>query len=155
MKKKSTQYTILIFAGFLYAVALKYFVLPSNVILTGSEGIATALSYYFDSYSLFLILYLVFQSILLVFAYKKVSRNFAVRSIMVVLTTVFFLTFLPDMEFASPEPQNERIILVLFGGIIAGVAKALAFQNRGSTGDEDIIGAYVSLKLRNRLARWL
>ena len=148
MKKNSSQYTILVFAGFLYAVALKYFVLPSNVILTGSEGIATALSYYFDSYSLFLVLYLIFQSLLLLFAYKMVSRSFALRSMVVVVTTVLFLTFLPDMKFASPEPQNERIILVLFGGIIAGVAKALAFQNRGSTGDEDIIGAYFSLKLR-------
>jgi hypothetical protein len=37
-------------AGALYAIALKYFVLPSKVILTGTEGIASALSYYFDSF---------------------------------------------------------------------------------------------------------
>ena len=148
MQKVTSQYLILLFAGFLYATALKYFVLPSNVILTGTEGIATALSYYFDSYSLFLILYLVFQAVLLTFAFFKVSKNFAIKSIVVVLSTVAFLAFLPDMKFANPEPQNERIILVLFVGIISGVAKALAFQNRGSTGDEDIIGAYVSLKLR-------
>ncbi|MEQ8820503.1 MAG: YitT family protein [Sumerlaeia bacterium] len=50
------------------------------------------------------------------------------------------------MEFASPEPQHERIILVLFGGLLAGASKALAFRYRGSTGDEDILGAYFAMK---------
>lgn len=40
--------------------------------------------------------------------------------------------FLPELQFASPESQKERIILVLFGGLLAGFAKAAAFQNRGS-----------------------
>ena len=133
-------------AGFLYAIALKYFVLPSKVILTGTAGIATALSYYTDSFSLFIVLYLIFQGILLTFAFMQVSRVFAFRSLIVVGTVVLSLSLLPDLQFAQPEPQNERIILVLFGGILAGVAKALAFTHRGSTGDEDIIGAYVASK---------
>ncbi len=133
-------------AGSLYAVSLKYFVLPSKVILTGTEGIASALSYYFDSYWLFIILYLAFQVFLLGFGLAKVSRAFTTRSMIVVATVVLFLAILPELRFAQPEPQNERIILVIFGGILAGVAKALAFRFRGSTGDEDIIGAYFAMK---------
>ncbi len=140
------EYVQIILAGLLYAVALKYFVLPSKVILTGTEGIATSLSYYFDSYWVFIGLYVVFQAILLIFAFARVSRVFAVRSFVVVTTVVLALVFLPELSFAQPEPQNERIILVLFGGILAGVAKALAFRNRGSTGDEDILGAYFATK---------
>lgn len=135
-----------VFAGILYAVALKYFVLPSRVILTGTEGIATALSYYFDSYTLFIVLYLIFQAILIAFAFARVSRTFATRSLIVVATVTLFLTILPELRFAQPEPQNERIILVIFGGLLAGVAKAIAFRNRGSTGDEDILGAYFAMK---------
>ena len=56
------------------------------------------------------------------------------------------LTVLPPLEFASPEPQNERIILVIFGGLLAGWAKAMAFRYRGSTGDEDVLGAYFAVK---------
>ena len=37
-------------------------------------------------------------------------------------------------------------MLVLFGGILAGCAKAVAFKNRGSTGDEDIIAAFFAMK---------
>lgn len=44
------------------------------------------------------------------------------------------------------DPESERLILVIFGSILAGVAKAMAFQNRGSTGDEDILGAYFAMK---------
>ena len=61
-------------------------------------------------------------------------------------TVVLSLAVFPELRFAQPEPQNERIILVLFGGLLAGVAKALAFQRRGSTGDEDILGAYFAMK---------
>lgn len=140
------NYGLILLAGLLYAIALKYFVLPSEVILTGTEGIATALSYYFESYWLFIGLYLLFQAALLAFAFARVSRVFAQRSLLVVGTVVLGLATLPDFQFAQPEPQNERMILVLFGGLLAGVAKALAFTHRGSTGDEDILGAYFAVK---------
>ncbi len=146
MRRIGVDYGVIVLAGLLYAIALKYFVLPSKVILTGTEGIATALSYYFESYWLFLILYLVFQSILLAFAFAHVGKVFARRSLAVVLVVTLSLVVLPDLSFAQPEPHNERIILVLFGGILAGVAKAMAFTHRGSTGDEDILGAYFAAK---------
>lgn len=146
MRRLLTDYGILVLAGVLYAVALKYFVLPSKVILTGTEGIATALSYYYDSYWLFIILYMVFQAALLSFAFAHVSRVFALRSLVVVSVVVLALAWLPELRFADPDPSNERIILVLFGGLLAGVAKAMAFTHRGSTGDEDILGAYYASK---------
>jgi uncharacterized membrane-anchored protein YitT (DUF2179 family) len=146
MRQKLTDYMWVIAGGLLYAMAFKYFVLPSKVILTGTEGIAASLSYYFSSYWLFIILDTFFQFILLIFAFVKVSRRFATRSLLTVATVVLLLALLPDFRFASPEPQNERIILVLFGGMLAGVAKALAFKGQGSTADEDIIGAYFAMK---------
>ncbi len=146
MSRGIIDYAMIVSAGLLYAIALKYFVLPSKVILTGSEGIAAALSYYFENYSLFIVLYLVFQAALLAFAFARVGRTFALRSLIVVGTVVLALAGLPELQFASPEPQNERIILVIFGGLLAGFAKALAFKNRGSTGDEDILGAYFAMK---------
>lgn len=146
MRRVWMDYGLIVLSGLLYAIALHYFVLPSKVILTGTEGIATGLSYYFDSQSVFIWLYMAFQSILLTFAFAKVSRVFAVRSLVVVVTVVVSLMLLPEFRFAQPEPQNERIILVLFGGILAGVAKSFAFKNRGSTGDEDILAAYFAVK---------
>ncbi len=140
------DYGLIVLSGLMYAIALHYFVLPSKVILTGTEGIATALSYYFESQPVFIWLYVAFQTVLLAFAFAKVSLVFALRSLVVVATVVVSLTLLPELRFAQPEPQNERIILVLFGGILAGVAKSLAFKNRGSTGDEDILAAYFAVK---------
>ncbi|MBK1832740.1 YitT family protein [Roseibacillus ishigakijimensis] len=145
-RRRVLDYATLLLSGLLYACALKYFVLPSQVILTGTEGIATALSYYFDSYALFIGLYLLFQVVLLGFAFTRVSRVFAVRSAVVVTTVVVMLMVLPEFRFARPEPHHERMILVLFGGILAGAAKAMAFTRRGSTGDEDILGAYFASK---------
>ena len=39
-----------------------------------------------------------------------------------------------------------KIAVYTLSGLLAGVAKALAFQRRGSTGDEDILGAYFASK---------
>jgi uncharacterized membrane-anchored protein YitT (DUF2179 family) len=140
------EYFMIICAGVLYAIAFKYFVLPSKVILTGTEGIAAALSYYFESYGLFIVLYSIFQCLLLGFAFLRVSRTFALRSLVLIVIVVVVLASFPELEFAQPESHNERIILVIFGGLLAGVAKALAFRNRGSTGDEDLLGAYFASK---------
>ncbi len=69
------------------------------VILTGTEGLSLATSYYLDSERVFIILYAAFQALLI---------------------------YLPMIEVASPEPENERIVLVFFGAIIMGLGKALA-----------------------------
>ena len=133
-------------AGLVYACALKYFVFPAKVILTGFEGIAAATAYFFELPWLFLLIYAVSQAILIGFAFAKISRTFAVRTLLTVSAVIVGLWLLPPLEVASPEPQNERIMLVLFGGILAGLAKAASLRLRGSTGDEDILAAYFAMK---------
>ena len=133
-------------AGLVYACALKYFVFPAKVILTGFEGLAAATAYFFGNEWLFLLIYAVAQTILIGFAFAKISRTFAFRTMLTVGAVIAGLWFLPALEFASPEPQNERILLVLFGGILAGLAKAASLRLRGSTGDEDILAAYFAMK---------
>ncbi len=143
---KPMEVVFMIFAGIVYAISLKYFVFPSGIILTGTEGIAVSISYYFEKTLIFIVLYALFQISLITFAFLKISRGFAIRSAIVVATVITCLFTLPEMAFADPAPQNERITLVLFGGIIAGFAKAVAFKHRGSTGDEDIIAAHYAMK---------
>jgi uncharacterized membrane-anchored protein YitT (DUF2179 family) len=133
-------------AGFLYAVALKYFVFPAKVILTGFEGIAAATAYFHDQPWLFLLIYAISQAILIIFAFAKISKTFAFRTMLTVGAVIAGLWVLPPLEFASPEPQNERILLVLFGGILAGLAKAASLRLRGSTGDEDVLAAYFAMR---------
>lgn len=136
----------LLLAGVLYAVGIKYFVVPSRVILTGFEGVSLSLSYYWDNFHLFILLYLIFQFFLFVFAFFYLSKRFAFFTGILVSVVVLLLPILPPMAFASPESKDERIILVIFGGLILGAAKALAFKSHGSAGDEDVIATYISQK---------
>jgi len=139
------EYCGIALAGLLYAVALKYFVFPSKVILTGFEGVAAATAYYFNKESLFLVLYGISQVLLVAFAYLKISRAFALRTLVTVGAVMIALPLMPDLQFADPS-GSERVILVLFGGILSGLAKALSLCLRGSTGDEDILGAWFAMK---------
>tara|TARA_R110000744_G_scaffold110408_2_gene208259 strand:+ start:32 stop:955 length:924 start_codon:yes stop_codon:yes gene_type:complete len=140
------NWVLAIAAGLLYSIALKYFVIPAGIILTGSEGIAVSISYYFENSTIFIVLYALFQTLLMAFAYRKISKTFAYRSLIVVATVILALLFLPEFHITQPDAYNERIMLVLFGGILAGCAKAVAFKNRGSTGDEDVIAAFYAMK---------
>lgn len=148
--KKITRYLLeslgVFGAGLIYACALKYFVFPAEVILTGFEGIAAASAYFFHAPWLFFLIYSVSQALLVGFAFAKIGRTFALRTLLTVSAVLIGLWLLPTLEVASPEPQNERIMLVLFGGILAGLAKAASLRLRGSTGDEDIIAAYFAMK---------
>lgn len=142
------EYLIPIFAGFLYSVAIKYFIRPTALIMTGTEGISLATSYYFNSELLFVIMYSIFQFVLLVFSFIKIGFRFSIKTLITVSSVSIFILILPMIKFGSPEPENERLVLVIFGSIIAGIAKAISLKNRGSVGDEDIIAVYISEKLR-------
>ncbi len=144
--KKASAYFFCVFAGAIYAIAIKYFIFPSKVIMTGTEGISIATAYFFNNQTLFIVLYLIFQTGLLIFAFRRLGFRFAFRTLLVIGTVVGVLAVLPEYEFANPEPQNERIMLVIFGGILAGLAKAIAFKRGASTGDEDIPAAFLSMK---------
>lgn len=146
MSRHLKSIAALIISGLLYAAALKYFVLPSRIILTGTEGIAAATSYYFKSEPMFIGLYLLFQVVLLGFAWFGINRSFAWRTMIVVGVVIGALVWLPELKVADPDPTNERLILVIFGGLLAGYAKSLAFKHSGSTGDEDVMGAYFAIK---------
>ncbi|MDD3051168.1 MAG: YitT family protein [Candidatus Cloacimonetes bacterium] len=159
MKKKRIrieslfQFLVPIFTGFLYAVAIKYFIRPSTVIMTGTEGLSLATSYYLDSEFSFVVFYSAFQFILVMFSFFKIGIKFSIKTLMTVSSVSAFILILPMIKFASPEPENERLVLVLFGSIIAGIAKALSLKNRGSVGDEDIIAVYFSEKLRKPVGK--
>jgi len=157
MKSPSTfGFSPLAFAfatGLVYAVGIKYFIRPAGVILTGTEGIAISTSYYFASEALFVLLYALFQAALLAFSFLKIGLSFSVKTLVTVATVAILVAVLPGFRVASPESENERIVLVLFGSIIMGAGKALSLRNRGSTGDEDIIAVYFSERLRKPVGK--
>lgn len=142
-----------ILTGIIYSIGIKYFIRPSGIILTGTEGIAIATSYFLNSESIFIVLYSIFQALLLAFSFKKIGPGFSLKTLITVVSVVLLLIVLPAIEIASQETHNERIVLVLFGAIIMGSGKALALRNRGSTGDEDIIAVYFSEKLRKPVGK--
>ena len=151
--KSIIEYLLPVFTGFLYSVSIKYFIRPSSIIMTGTEGLSIATSYYFDSELVFIILYSIFQSVLIIFSFLKIGKNFSIKTLITVGSFSILFLLLPSISFGAPEPENERLVLVIFGAIIAGVAKALALRNRGSVGDEDIVAVYFSEKMKKPVGK--
>lgn len=145
-----------IFAGVaLYAVGYTAFILPEQAVMGGVAGISALLFYAFSLPPGVMIW--VLNGILLIIAYRHLTRQFVVRtiigvtmmSVLVSLTQPFFQAF-PIMT-----PGEDKFMHILIGGAISGAGLGLAFAHNGSTGGTDIIIAILNKYTRMSFGRAL
>ena len=103
--------------------------------------------------------YTVFNIPLLLFAFFKIGKRFAIfTSINVVVTSVFISLF-PTWGFSNLVANhflllNQPVARLLFGGLCTGLASALAFKGEISCGGIDIISYYFSLRKSTSVGKY-
>jgi len=96
--------------------------------------------YYFESFNLFIVLYVIFSGPFAGLCFTRISKVFcpAIAGLSSA-PLCWTLLILPEQSYCPAETQNERIILVIFGGACGREWQRLwPSRIRGSTGDEDI-----------------
>ncbi|MDE5607326.1 MAG: YitT family protein [Muribaculaceae bacterium] len=141
------DYIFIIIGLVLYAVGFSAFLAPENVVIGGMAGIGQLI--YFLTEKIFgygvpiAISIYVLNIILLLIAYKTVSRTFVVRTVFGVTVIALAIGVLQPM-FTKPLVEQETFMNVIIGGILCGVGVGLAFVHNGSSGGVDIIAAMVA-----------
>lgn len=141
------DYVIITFGLFLYAFAFSAFIAPENVVIGGMAGLGQLI--YFITEKVFdyglpiAISIYALNVVLLIIAYKAVSRTFVVRTIFGVTVLALMIGILQPM-FKAPIVQQETFMNVIIGGMLCGIGVGLAFVHNGSSGGIDIIAAMVS-----------
>lgn len=138
-----------------YAVGFTAFVLPEEAVMGGVTGISALLFYAFGipaGVSIW-----VLNVLLLLVAYRHLTHQFTVRTIMGVTMMSVVVSLLQPVFAAYPlmTPGEDKFMHLLLGGAISGAGLGLAFSHNGSTGGTDIVIALLNKYTRMSFGRAL
>lgn len=141
------DYVFIILGLALYAFGFTAFIAPENVIIGGMAGISQIVYFITDKifgYGMPLAISIYsLNIILLIIAYRTVSRTFVVRTVFGVSVIALMIGVMQPI-FKEPMVQQETFMNVIIGGVLCGIGIGLAFVHNGSSGGVDIIAAMVA-----------
>ncbi|MCM1290064.1 MAG: YitT family protein [Corallococcus sp.] len=146
---KLAEYLWVTVAGILNAVSLAVFVNPSTLIPGGFSGLASVFSYIIESVlpnvnfnSVYYIIYGAINLPLLICSLVMLRGDFTFKTIWATAVSIVVLAFIPEnFKFDAPK---ARIIAVIFGGVMIGLAMYIANMHNGSNGGTEVIARIVA-----------
>ncbi|MZP30875.1 DUF2179 domain-containing protein [Heliobacterium undosum] len=142
MNKINLREYLLVLAGaFLFAFGTRAFILPSKLAPGGVAGLATIV-YYLTHLSPGIIMSLL-NFPLYVLAYRKINREFVVKTFIAVTMSSLFIDWLQYL----PDFSTQNILLnALYGGLIYGSGVGLILRVGGSLGGVNILAKIYSVR---------
>lgn len=137
---------------FIYSFGWLACIMPANTLGGGAAGLSL-LIYHLTAILPIGVLTLIINGILLLFGGMIVGWNFGMKTIFCIVMLSVSMTVLQPIlgDITSPgetlfalNPVSDRILLVILGGIIAGIGISICFRQGGSTGGTDIIAMIIN-----------
>lgn len=128
----------------LYALSVNVFSAPNQIAPGGVTGVATLLNYAFHLPIGTMIL--VINLPLFIAAWRKCGKAFTVRTVIV---TVLSSLVIDISEKFLPVFRGDKILVALFGGLLAGAGLGLIYMRGATTGGSEIVARLLERKLRH------
>lgn len=133
-----TKYVMLQVGALIAAFSLEEFLVPNNLIDGGIVGISIISSYLSKlPLGIFLI---VLNLPFVLFAYKKLGKEFVAATIYSIISLAFWVTLFRDL----PQITDDLVLAAIFGGIILGLGIGLIIRNGGSLDGTEIIALTIN-----------
>jgi len=143
--KRFTNILFVILGNFIYALSVKFFLLPAGLITGGTNGIALVLQHYWDvPISLFV---LIFNVVMLCIGWMVMGRAFAMTTVASSFLYPFFLELL-DRGLGNVMLTDDLLLCTIFFGLGVGLGLGLVIRAGASTGGMDIPPLILEKKLR-------
>ncbi|ACX66081.1 Uncharacterized membrane-anchored protein YitT, contains DUF161 and DUF2179 domains [Paenibacillus sp. cl141a] len=126
----------------LMAVALEIFLVPNEIIDGGITGISIVLSS-ITPIKLGVFLFIINLPFLFI-GYKQIGKTFAFSTLYGIVVLSVATTFLHHVDPFT----NEKILAVLFGGLVLGLGVGLVIRYGGALDGTEIVAILLSKKLR-------
>ncbi len=150
LQNRWSRFAIAIFATFLYAVGVNYFIVPMGLYTSGILGMCQVIRTLLvralnlpAAVDFSGILYLAVNVPILLLAWRSMGKEFLVRTLVCTLASSLFLSLLRAP--ATPIVE-ERLASCVIGGIICGFSLGLTLTCGCSSGGLDVIGLWLSRK---------
>lgn len=138
----------MLIGSIMFCLAVNIFVVPNNLYTGGVLGIAQLIrSIIVDVFNFKIgfdfsgILYYVMNIPLFFLAYKKLSKTFFVRTLLVISIQTVMLSLIPTTAVVDDALTN-----VLVGGLLGGAGLGIVLSTGASTGGTDIVGLVLAKK---------
>ncbi|KRE44822.1 YitT family protein [Paenibacillus sp. Soil522] len=136
------RFVFITIGSVLMGVSLELFLVPNNVIDGGIAGISIMLAYLTP---LPLGLYLFIVNVpFLILGYKQIGKTFAISTLYGIIVMSVTTTLLHHVDAFT----EEKLLAVLFGGLILGAGVGLTIRFGGSLDGVEIVSILISKKLR-------
>lgn len=121
--------------NFLYALAVKLFLLPSGLVTGGTTGIALTVQHYLGVPVTQFVL--IFNVIMLVAGFLVLGKQFAATTLASTFLYPFALEIF-DRIFADYVMTDDILLCTIFSGLGIGIALGIVIRSGASTGGMDI-----------------
>lgn len=137
-KRALGDYLLILLGAFIQALALRLFLVPSDLVSGGVSGLAQLIHHYTAFPIGMIVLLGNVPLFILGWRYLGGSR-FAIRTILSILA---FSVFADTLVFFLPaKGVTEDILLnTLYGGLILGIGLGIVYRGRGTSGGTDVLG---------------
>ena len=141
-KKNIKDFVIITFGAFLAAVALYFFMMPSNVVVGSASALAMVISNFVPLQVS--VINLVLNIILLIIGFILVGSEFGAKTVytaimLPVFIGVFEVAF-PNFQSLTQDPMLDTLCYVL----VVSIAMAILFSCNASSGGLDIVAKIIN-----------
>ena len=135
------KFIFLSFGVLLVAIALELFLIPNKIIDGGIIGISIITSY-LTKWPLGIFIFCL-NLPFLVYAYKKLGKNFILSSFYCITLLSIGVNFFHGMN----KITDDLLLACVFGGIILGIGLGMILRNSGSLDGTEIVAVCLSKKI--------
>jgi len=132
------DYLLIILGALIQALALRLFLIPSDLVSGGISGLAQLLNHYTGFPIGMMVLLGNIPLFILGWRYLGGPR-FALRTILSILA---FSVFTDTLTFFLPNEAvtGDMVLNTLYGGLLLGMGLGIVYRGRGTSGGTDILG---------------
>jgi len=130
------DYAVIVLGAFVQALALRFFLVPAQLVSGGVSGIAQLINAYVTIPIGTIILLGNLPLFVLGYRYLGTLR-FALRTLVAVVFFALFMNLLG--QYVPANITNDLILQALYGGVIYGVGSGIVYRGKGTSGGSDIL----------------
>lgn len=143
IKREVKSYIVITLCLCLYAFALVMFIINSNIVSGGVNGISTLL-YYATGHRIPVgISAFVINAVLLLIGFKVLGNAFGFKTVWAIFFLSFFVTIWQGL-LKQPVLDQDPFLSAVIGGALIGLSVGTAFNYGGSTGGTDIVALIIT-----------
>ena len=147
LRREIKSYIVITFCLCLYALALVAFIITSDIVSGGVNGISTLIFYATGKTVPVAVSAFVINAVLLLIGIKILGKGFGFKTIWAIVGLSMFISMWTGI-IHEPILADDKFLSAVLGGALIGFSIGTAFNYGGSTGGTDIVALIVS-KFRN------